>query len=112
MNYFDPARPTGLSGRPQYCTPAGRGIAALPRLQLGPSNSGWVNHWDVSVMLLIGHVTGREFSITVRDVDIPALLGAWEHNPEAVLRDRFGYTYTPAVRSAPAPATTLEDLGL
>jgi hypothetical protein len=113
MRYFDPTRPIGLSGRPCYTRRDGTPVAALPGLSLRPRprTEGEPQWWEVSVHLLVGVVTAREFSMTISTEHLPGFLLAWLESPEAVLRDHFGYRPPePLAQVRGKPVVSLEEL--
>jgi len=117
MHRHDPSRPIGLSGRPCYTSSKGRPIAALPRLALQPLDD---DEWEVTVWLMVGHVTAREFNYIARGEALQELLSMWRVDPERTLEEFFHYSsaWRDALSSSYAAAgaakqeITLAGLGL
>lgn len=115
MWYFDPERPSSLSGRASYVFD-GRAVAALPELCVEPAS---LETCHVSVWLMVGYVTARAFTITIPTSSLAGLLHEWTLDPEKVMVERFGYVPLARLQAQPVAVTgrgvernlTLADLG-
>ncbi len=106
MNIFDPTRPKGPNGKPQYFGPNGP-IGPIPHLCLAPNTDGT---WDVAILLLTEPSVGRWFCTTVTANALLPLLCEYRDDPEGCMRSAFGYLGCVVPRNAPAETLDLEDL--
>lgn len=107
LPFHSPLRPTTAGGLPAY--PLDRPLAALPRLTVEPTASGF----RLSLWLLTDHHTAAEFT---KYVPGPEALGVVAESycldPEGTMRSTFHWPGLCLTKKQEKPALTLSDLGL
>jgi hypothetical protein len=108
MHLTDPNRPKTLGGNPALVTEGGRTVGVIPNIQVEFLDGTTCR---LVAYLMSGHVTarlywGKELPINM----LGEVLENYPIDPEAFLREQFGYT--PIHLSAPPPAPVKKKLSL
>lgn len=114
MHFFDPARPRLASDVPAYLAPSGRPLGPLGALYVTPREGGG---YEVGQHWLTGRNSASWLAVEVGgDMELLRLLARWRDDPEATMREVFGWSYSdaaPALVEAPAKSpASLEEMGL
>lgn len=117
MRFHAPERQRLSNGTPCYCDTEGRVIAALPSLNIRPSDSeaDGQRWWHIGLFLITGISSSSNYQFKeITTSELEDFLSKWEEDPEEVLKEHFAYTFAPVSKRQAAAAVspgTVKSLG-